>query len=90
MAVHLRMDFKILELSDTLHILQCQRTADPCEHGVEYNPKQSGALARAIHDLRLHTCSRPTDRFPARRSEVIDIRQVVNARPMNDRTGNVG
>lgn len=57
MAVHLRMDFRILELSRSLHVLQCERNADiPCPHEVEYNPRQPGALARAIHQLRLHTC----------------------------------
>jgi hypothetical protein len=77
MAVHLKMDFRILELSNTLHILQCQRSAVTCEHGVEYNPKQAGALMRAIHQLRMHTCSPIEPPVPSKGPRVASIRRVV-------------
>jgi hypothetical protein len=85
MAVHLKMDFRILEVSGTVHILQCQRGKITCEHGIEYNPKQSGALMRAIHELRGHTCSpmesETASRSPriAKRPQIVDIRELGGA-----------
>ena len=77
MAVHLRMDFRILELSDTLHILQCQRNVTPCEHGVEYNPRQSGALLRAIRELRSHVCTPLEVQALSKKPQVMDIRRSI-------------
>jgi hypothetical protein len=77
MAVHLRMDFRILELSATLHILQCQRGSTSCEYGVEYNPKHSGALVRAIHDLRTHTCAPMGGAGLSKPPQVVDIRRAI-------------
>lgn len=80
MAVHLKMDFRILELSSTLHVLQCQRGKITCEHGVEYNPKQNGALMRAIHQLRGHTCSPMETATPARNPQTSKGPQIVDIR----------
>jgi hypothetical protein len=77
MAVHLRMDFRILELSGTLNILQCQRSSNSCEYGVEYNPKHSGALVRAIHDLRTHNCTPMGAAGLSKPPQVIDIRRAI-------------
>jgi hypothetical protein len=77
MAVHLRMDFRILELSGTLHILQCQRGSTSCEYGVEYNPKHAGALVRAIHDLRSHTCTPIQSDGLSKPPQVVDIRRAI-------------
>jgi hypothetical protein len=77
MAVHLKMDFRILELSSTLHILQCQRSAEACEHGVEYNPRHTGSLARAIHELRMHTCTPMESPAIGKGPRVVGIRRMV-------------
>lgn len=56
MAVHLKMDFRVLELSGNLSVLQCDRGDAECIFEAEFNPRLSGSLVSAIRQLRLHGC----------------------------------
>ena len=56
MAVHLKMDFRVLELSGNLSVLQCNRGDVECLYEVEFNPRLAGSLVAAIRRLRHHTC----------------------------------
>lgn len=71
MAVHLKMDFRVLELSGNLSVLQCNRGEVECLYEVEFNPRLSGSLVAAIRNLRHHTCAdcqkKPSQSQPAPR-----------------------
>ena len=57
MAIHLKMDFRVLELAGNLSVLQCNRGDVECLFEVEYNPRLAGSLVAAIRKLRHHACA---------------------------------
>ena len=71
MAVHLKMDFRVLELAGDLSVLQCNRENPDCMYEVEFNPRLAGSLVAAIRKLRHHTCAdclkKPSQSQPASR-----------------------
>ncbi len=71
MAVHLKMDFRVLELAGNLSVLQCDREDVECLFEVEFNPRLTGSLVAAIRTLRHHTCAdslkKPSQSHPAPR-----------------------
>jgi hypothetical protein len=56
MAVHLKMDFRVLELAGNLSVLQCDRGDADCVFESEFDPRLSGSLVAAIRQIRLHQC----------------------------------
>jgi len=56
-AVHLKMDFRVLELAGNLSVLQCDRGDANCVFEAEFNPRLSGSLVAAIRQIRLHDCA---------------------------------
>jgi hypothetical protein len=59
MAVHLKMDFRVVELTRGTSVLQCDRDSGrhgSCRFEVEYSNKTPGALVQAIHSMKLHNC----------------------------------
>ncbi|HVJ07470.1 MAG TPA: hypothetical protein VM554_03745 [Acidisarcina sp.] len=56
MAVHLKMDFRVVELAGNLSVLQCDRGDASCLYEVEFNPRLTGSLVGAIRQLRTHRC----------------------------------
>ena len=56
MAVHLKMDFRVVEVVGDLSVLQCDRGDASCMYEVEFNPKLAGALVGAIRQLKIHRC----------------------------------
>jgi hypothetical protein len=73
MAVHLKMDFRVVELAGNLSVLQCDRGDADCIFEAEFNPKLSGSLVGAIRQLRLHHCGE----HPASRGVVPPSRRVL-------------
>ena len=57
MAVHLKMDFRVLELAGNLSVLQCDRGDADCVFEAEFDPCLSGSLVAAIRQIRLHQCA---------------------------------
>jgi hypothetical protein len=71
MAVHLKMDFRVVELAGTLSVLQCDRGDAECLFEVEFHKHQSGSLVSAIRQMRNHHCEqnlkRPVTSHPESR-----------------------
>lgn len=73
MAVHLKMDFRVVELAESLSVLQCDRGDASCMYEVEFNPKLTGSLVGAIRQLRIHRCEETpaTSRKSPRTSQML-------------------
>jgi hypothetical protein len=73
MAVHLKMDFRVVELTGNINVLQCNRGSESCLWEVEYNTKLGGALVQAIHKMKLHTCESPVVSQPKSARPVLPL-----------------